>query len=163
VLDRAVGQQLGDGDGVGPRHLDDLAVTQVEGTAGPIDGMPALRSCADEQLVADRSQASSTAPPLIHVCRDALVDPGRSDRGVGGTQDDLVDAEGAAGDLLREGDEPLADLGAGAVHGRERLRVGAELEAYPGGGVVLEPLGEHQVLDADRDARPRAGRRRVRR
>src|SRR5207248_794182 len=48
-----------------------------------------------------------------------------------------------------DGDPALADLRHRGVHGRDR-RAAHDLHAHLGGGVVVEALGEADVLDADR-------------
>ena len=60
----------------------------------------------------------------------------------------LRDAQLGAGDLRVDGDTALADLRHGRVHGGHRLAAD-DLHADLGGGVVVEALGEADVLDAD--------------
>ena len=98
--------------------------------------------------------AASTAPPDIHVWRLADVEPAEPIVGVGRGEHDLVDAEHLAGDLLGERDEALPDLGARARDGGDPV-----VEPAPGGRVVVEALGEHEVLEADgeADAAPHVG------
>ena len=83
--------------------------------------------------------------------------PGRGRRpaaahlGVLGRRDDLVDAELGTHDLLLDGDQSLADLGRRGVHGRGH-GPGQHLELDPGRGVVVEALGEPDVLVGHRVA-----------
>src|SRR5690606_32150189 len=65
----------------------------------------------------------------------------------------LADAQLGAGDLGVDGDPALADLRHRGVHGGDRFAAD-HLHADPGGGVVVEALGEADVLDADRVADP---------
>lgn len=64
---------------------------------------------------------------------------------------DLGDAEFGTGDLGVHGDAALPDLGHRGVHGRDGFAAD-DLHADPGGGVVVEALGEADVLQADRVA-----------
>ena len=54
-------------------------------------------------------------------------------------------AELGAADLLLDGHQPLADLDRRGVHGRGRL-AGHDLEPHPGRRVVVEALGEGDVV-----------------
>ena len=92
-------------------------------------------------------QAASTAPPLIHVWRDADVDPADPICVSIGSSTTVVDAEHGAGDLLGDRDEALADLGGG-----ELQRGHAVGEPAARRRVVVEALGVHQVLDRDAPA-----------
>ena len=85
---------------------------------------------------------ASTAPPLIHVCRDADVEPAEPTLGVDRLEHDLVDAEHRSGDLTGDRDEALTDLGR-----RELQRGDTVGEPAAGRRVVVEALGVHQVLD----------------
>src|SRR5690606_32407799 len=70
--------------------------------------------------------------------------------------DDPVDTQLGAHDLLLDGDQALPDLGGGGLHGGDRLAAG-DLQPHPGGRVVVEALGEpdvlvgHRVADAAHD------------
>ena len=103
-------------------------------------------------------QAASTAPPLIHVWRDADVEPAEPICGVDRSSTTIVDAEHGAGDLLGDRHEALADLGRG-----ELQRGDAVGEPAAGRRVVVEALGVHEVLDRHARSRRRAGRGRRRR
>ncbi len=63
----------------------------------------------------------------------------------------LRDTQLGTGDLRVDGDTALADLRHGRVDHRDGLAVD-DLEAHAGGRVVVEALGEADVLDADRVA-----------
>ena len=63
-----------------------------------------------------------------------------------GAEHDVVDAEHVARDLLREGDEALADLDGGA-----RDRGHAVLEPAARRRRVVEAARVHEVLDPDRE------------
>lgn len=76
---------------------------------------------------------------------------GRAHLGVGGVDGHLRDTELGAGDLGVHGDAALADLGHRGVHGGDGLAAD-DLHAHLGGRVVVEALGEADVLDADRVA-----------
>src|SRR6185437_7880563 len=80
------------------------------------------------------SHAVLTAPPVTYDCREAEEDP--------------AEPELRARDLGLDGDEPLAHLGGGGVHEHLRL-VPGQLDPHPGRRVVVEALGEADVLDAD--------------
>ena len=56
-----------------------------------------------------------------------------------------------AADLLLDGDQALADLRGRGVHRRDGLAAG-HLQPHPGGRVVVEALGEADVLVGDRVA-----------
>ena len=69
----------------------------------------------------------------------------------------VLDAELGPRDLRLQRDQALADLGRGGVHGGDRLAAD-DLQPDPGGRVVVEALGEADVLDAHAvaDAPPHA-------
>ena len=67
--------------------------------------------------------------------------------GGGFAEDHLFDSEDVAGDLLHERDKALAHLGGGG-----RDRDAPVFEAAARRRVVVEPGGEHEVLEADRKA-----------
>ena len=77
--------------------------------------------------------------------------PRRADRRVGGEDHHLLDVELGAGDLLEHRHQALADLGGGGVDLRDPALLGDQ-EAHAGRRVVVEPLGEGDVLEADREA-----------
>ena len=72
---------------------------------------------------------------------------GRADGRVGRGQQDVVDAEDTAGDLLGQRHEPLADLGRRAGDGGQAVG-----EPAPGRRAVHVALGVHQILEPDREA-----------
>ena len=74
-----------------------------------------------------------------------------ADRGVRRADHHPVHAQLGAADLLLDGDQALADLGRGGVHGHHRL-AGGDLQPDPRGRVVVVALGEADVLVADRVA-----------
>ena len=127
----------------GSRQPDTVSTTSVavdrRGAAGR---RRATRPTCSNSRSRTVRHAASTAPPLIHVWRDADVEPAEPTCGVDAVEHDVVDAEDRAGDLRGDRDEPLADLGGG-----ELQRGDAVGEAAAGGRVVVEPLGVHQVLD----------------
>ena len=77
--------------------------------------------------------------------------PGGADLGVLGRDDHLLDPELGAADLLLDGDQSLADLGRGGVDGGHRAAVD-DRQPDPRRGVVVEALGERDVLVGDRVA-----------
>ena len=101
------------------------------------------------------SQAARTAPPVMYVCRDADVDPALPTAVSAVAMVTRSHAQLGAGDLRLHGDQALADLGRGGVHQHRRLAAD-HLQPHPRGGVVVEALGEADVLDADRRSRRRA-------
>ena len=82
---------------------------------------------------------------------------GRADARVGGEHRDALDAELGARDLRLHRDEALADLGRRGVDLDERLAA-VDRQAHARGRVVVEALGEADVLEADARSRRRAAR-----
>lgn len=76
------------------------------------------------------------------------MEAGRAHPRVGGPDGDLGDAQLGAGDLRVDGHTALSDLRHRRVHGDDGAAADG-LQADPGGGVVVEALGEADVLDAD--------------
>ena len=112
---------------------------------------PNLRRPISRTFSRTSSQEFLTAPPVTYVCREAEVEPAEPTCGVGRVDGHLGDAQLGAGDLRVDGDAALADLRHGGVDGGDGLAAD-DLHAHPGGRVVVEALGEADVLDADRVA-----------
>ena len=105
--------------------------------------MPCRRADVLEQPLAhQRGRRASTAPPLIHVCRDADVEP--ADPIVvsigSSTTSSTPSTERAICWAMR--DEPLADLDRRELQRRHPVGEPASRRR-----VVVEALGVHQVLD----------------
>ena len=91
-----------------PERVDDLGA--VDDEPQRVDAVH--RADVLEQPLPQAWHAASTAPPLIHVWRDADVEPDEPIGGVDGLEDDDLDAEHRAGDLLGDRDEswPTSDV-----------------------------------------------------
>ena len=143
-LDGLVEGHAGSGgvDGAAPRVdlIDDLG--SVDGQAVDVD--PAFGGDVLEQPLAHRLtrrvHRAAAHPGLARSRRR----PGRPDGGVDRVEQHDVDAEDAAGDLLGDGDEPLPNLRSRELQGRHPVDEPAARR-----GVVVEPLGVHEVLDRD--------------
>ena len=144
LLDRVVPEHLGQAGEHLAGRPDDLLAVQPQ-----VRGRPAERQRRPLQDGGPHGLAGR-----LHRAPGHVGLPGRrrraagADGGVLRVDDDPLDPELGAADLLLDGDQALADLGGGGVHGRDRLAAG-HLQPHPRGRVVVEALGEADVLVGD--------------